>query len=353
MLNKLTIRGFKSIKELNSFELKDLNVLIGANGAGKSNFISFFKMLNSLMTGNLTKYIMDNGGMSDVLFNGSKATSKIEVESFFGIRGYRFNLELNAKNTAVVTNEALYEDSNWRELGSSYDDESKYNQPVYDEICSWIVYHFHDTCSVPPKTAPMRSYEIVEDNKFLRPDASNIAPFLLALRKNNNNSYNRIRDACRLIMPYFDDFLLTPQEFGEKVKVCLSWTAKGSDYPMQPYHLSDGSIRFICLATALLQPNPPKILIIDEPELGLHPAAIASLAELIQNTIQKTQIIIATQSSALVDYFYVEDIIVANRREGASTFERLKKGNYEAWLENYSVGELWSKNVIPGGITNG
>ncbi len=153
-------------------------------------------------------------------------------------------------------------------------------------------------------------------------------------------------------MPYFDDFLLTPQEFGEKMKVCLSWTAKGSDYPMQPYHLSDGSIRFICLATTLLQPNLPKTLIIDEPELGLHPEAMALLAEFIENTAQKTQIIIATQSPALVDYFSVEDIIVANRKEGASTFERLKKEDYEAWLEDYSVGELWSKNVISGGITN-
>jgi predicted ATPase len=150
-------------------------------------------------------------------------------------------------------------------------------------------------------------------------------------------------------MPFFDDFLLDVAEFGEKQKINLSWKQKGSDYPMQPYHLSDGSLRFICLSTALLQPNPPSTIIIDEPELGLHPAAISILAELIQNASKRTQVIVATQSPALIDNFMVEDIIVVNRKDGASTFERLEEKDFNIWLETYSVGELWSKNVISGG----
>jgi predicted ATPase len=142
------------------------------------------------------------------------------------------------------------------------------------------------------------------------------------------------------------------QQLGEAQKVKLSWQQKGSDFPMQPYHLSDGSIRFICLATALLQPDPPSTLIIDEPELGLHPEAISILAELIQDAAQRTQLIIATQSPSLLNEFAVKDIVVVNRKGGQSTFERLSRDDYSSWLESYSVGELWTKNVIPGGTTH-
>ncbi|MPM43264.1 hypothetical protein SDC9_89937 [bioreactor metagenome] len=162
-------------------------------------------------------------------------------------------------------------------------------------------------------------------------------------------AYQEIVSAIRLVMPFFDDFLLIPQESGPKSEVNISWRQKGTDYPMQPYHLSDGSIRFICLATALLQPNPPSTIIIDEPELGLHPSAIAILAEQIKIASQRTQVIIATQSPLLIDQFAVEDIIVATRKHGASSFERLKEADFSAWLEDYSVGELWTKNVIAGG----
>ena len=121
---------------------------------------------------------------------------------------------------------------------------------------------------------------------------------------------------------------------------------------MQPYHLSDGSIRFICLTVALLQPNPPATLLIDEPEIGLHPEAIRILAELIQSASKHTQVIIATHSPLLLDQFAVEDIVVVNRKDGQSTFERLSHENFNVWLEDYSVGELWAKNVIQGGTTH-
>jgi len=153
----------------------------------------------------------------------------------------------------------------------------------------------------------------------------------------------------RLVIPFFDDFRLDVQKLGEAEKVGLSWNQKGSDFPMQPYHLSDGSIRFICLATALLQPNPPSTIIIDEPELGLHPAAISILAELIQVASKRTQIIVATQSPALIDQFDIKDIVVVNRTGGASYFRRLDEKDFSVWLEDYSVGELWTKNVIAGG----
>lgn len=364
MLNRVTIRGFKSIRELEDFELCNLNVIIGANGAGKSNFIDFFRLLRTIIDGNLYEYIRDGGGISDFLYNGLKVTSQMEFETIFGIRGYRFKIKPGPRNDCFLTDEARYYErgyTGWWKLGNSEDgksllvkealsnrNNSKYSMPVYEVISSWQIYHFHDTSA----SSLMRQYEIVQDNKVFRYNASNIAPYLLRLKTRFPDDYQEIINSVRLIMPFFDDFLLDVTEFGDKPKVNLSWKQKGSDYPMQPYHLSDGSIRFICIATALLQPDPPATIIIDEPELGLHPEAIAIVAELLQHAAKKTQVIVATQSPALINYFSIDDIIVVNRRDGQSTFERLNPEDFSAWLEDYSVGELWSKNVIAGGTNH-
>ncbi len=213
-----------------------------------------------------------------------------------------------------------------------------------------MVYHFHDTSP----TAPMRRSEIVEDNQRLRNNGSNIAPFLLRLKQSESlyRYYQEVVNATRLILPFFDDFRLDVFQQGGADKVKLSWQQKGSDYPLQPYHLSDGSIRFICLATALLQPDPPSAIVIDEPELGLHPEAIRILAELITDAAQRTQVILATQSPLLIDQFAIDDIVVVNRKDGQSTFERLSEQDFSQWLEDYSVGELWTRNVIQGGTSD-
>jgi len=219
------------------------------------------------------------------------------------------------------------------------------SKPVFDAISSWTAYHVHDTSI----NAGIRNAEIVQDNARLRRDASNIAPFLLKLKKNYSAEYKDIVETVRLIAPFFDDFLLEPEFSAKKEKVNLSWRQKGSDYPMQPYHLSDGTLRFIALTTALMQPHPPSTLIIDEPELGLHPAAIDLLAELIQSASMRTQVIIVTQSPALLDKFSIEDILIAKRKDGATIFERLDEEEFSEWLNDYSIGELWRKNVISGG----
>ena len=370
-LDKITVKGFKSIKDLNEFRLGDLNVIIGANGAGKSNFVQIFRMLVAMTQRNLNQFILGRGGADNFLFNGPKVTSAINMEFEFsslnpfstGPNFYKFELTPTADEEFLISEERKYRKTTaWRSYGGPSKESRLYDMRneksmngqyngvgyfVYESIANWMVYHFHDT----GEHAPMRRSEIVEDCHKLRGDAANIAPFLLKLKHNNfvSGYYKKIVDAVRLVIPFFDDFRLDVKKLGEAEKVRLSWHQKGSDFPMQPYHLSDGAIRFICLATALLQPSPPSITIIDEPELGLHPAAIVVLAELIQAAAKQTQVIVATQSPALIDQFGIDDIIVVNRKDGASTFERLKEEDFSAWLEDYSVGELWAKNVIAGG----
>jgi predicted ATPase len=360
-LDNLTIRGFKSIRALEDFELKSLNLFIGANGAGKSNLISFFRLLHAVMEGSLNSYVIDNGGMSDLLFNGRKETESMYFETRFGNRGHRFTLKPGPKEEPNIVKEARYYamgKTQWWIMGDSFDGKSKvateadstngdaeYSRQVISAIKSWQTYHFHDTSA----TASMRHYGIIQDYRELRIDASNLATYLAYLRDKHPSSYANILDAVRLVAPFFDNFTLEPRTMGEAVKLNLSWRQKGSDYPMQPYQLSDGTIRFMALATALLQPNPPSTIIIDEPELGLHPHALAILAELIQDAATRTQLIIATQSATLLDHFGVEDIVVVKREDGGSTFRRLEQKDYDKWLESYTVGELWTKNVITGG----
>jgi len=357
-IKTIRISGFKSIRELPDFELRDLNIMIGANGAGKSNFVQIFHLLMAMAQKNPQEFIQVNGGADNFLHNGPRHTSHIEIEFGFGvmspIESYCLILTPTVNEGFVITEDhrftplATEDKTSHLSAHQSWPDARSF---VDKAISSWMVYHFHDTSA----TAPMRRSEIIEDNQLLRGNGGNIAPFLRRLRDDGklHSRYQEIVRAVRLVMPFFDDFRLDTKEFrpGEE-KVRLNWRQRGSDFPMQPYHLSDGSIRFICLATALLQPDPPSTIVIDEPELGLHPEAIAILAELIQDATERTQVVIATQSPLLLNEFALEDIIVVNRKDGQSTFERLNFNDYNEWLKEYSVGELWAKNVIAGGTNH-
>lgn len=362
-LDKLTIKGFKSIRKIKNFELKGLNVFIGGNGAGKSNFVEFFRMISSMMKKDgLKEYVAGNA--DTYLFGGPKETNVISVKMRFGENGYDFELAPTEDGFFLINNEKRYyfsrdpaRSDTTNNLGSGnfnpqlLTDKNRLgmNGPhgpswyAYNSICSWKMYHFHDTSLA----SGMRRYHDMGHNEALFMDASNIAPYLLMLKEEYHERYSEIIDAIRLVIPFFDKFILKPNK-NEKLR--LDWRQKGlKNYPMRPSQLSDGSIRFICLATALLQPQPPSTIIIDEPELGLHPAAISILAELIQDASKRTQLIIATQSPALIDHFGVDDVIAVNRKNGATTFQRLQEKDLKSWLETYSIGELWSKNVISGG----
>lgn len=164
--------------------------------------------------------------------------------------------------------------------------------------------------------------------------------------------FDRICDTVRLVAPYFDEFILNPRQQGPEEKIRLEWRQKGSAFPFQPYHFSDGTIRFICLATALLQPNPPSTIVIDEPELGLHPYALEVLAALVKEAGTRTQTILSTQSATLLNHFTPEDVVVVDRKNGESLFRRLDSASLTEWLNDYTLGDLWQKNVLDGGPTH-
>jgi predicted ATPase len=363
-IDKLTIEGFKSIRKLEDFELRPLNVLIGANGAGKSNFVSFFYLLRELIEQRFqTAVATKEGGADACLYMGPKVTQRLIGRFYFGVNGYEFELMPTADNRFVFASEvALFRGDRGTirdSLGSGHFEahlkDSKdspgrtamHGVPyyVFNAISSWVVYHFHDTSP----TAGVRRQGAINDNVVLRPDASNLAAFLFRIQSTNPALYTRIRDIVRLAAPFFDDFKLRPVPTNTEL-IQLEWTQTGSDNLFRASQLSDGTLRFICLATALLQPSLPPAALFDEPELGLHPYALTLLANLFQQSAKQyiNQLVVSTQSAPLLNEFSPEDVIVVDRVEGQSTFRRLRTEQLSEWLKEYTLGELWQKNILGG-----
>lgn len=352
-LARLSVRGFKSIAQLEDFSLGPLNVLIGANGAGKSNFISLFRMLAEMLDGRLQLFVKTEDGPDALLFGGRKRTKQLEAEFYFGQLGYRFALA-PAGDQLVFTGEIAY-NADPLEIRSSFGSgqlearlpSSRPNQFTVDvlpAIQSWRVFHFHDTSAA----APVRQAQAARDNLRLKGDASNLAPFLRMLREKHAASYSNIVATIRMVAPFFGDFV--HREHVED-RVELEWRElQDPDTPRGPRQLSDGTLRFICLATLLLQPASlqPDTIIVDEPELGLHPYALAILGSLLKQASESKQIIVSTQSTELVNQFRPEDVIVTERHDGGSVLRRLNGEQLNEWLEEYSLGELWKMNVVGG-----
>jgi predicted ATPase len=353
-LNKLKITGFKSIKSL-ELELKSLNILIGSNGVGKSNFISFFKFMKKILDKDLQLYTAKEGGANKILYFGSKNTDILSFELSLGFNRYEANLSPTRDDKFVFNDEKTFCDYSPKNFiaNNAGGLESKLprftqrpndvNTHIVNYINDWKVYHFHDTSS----TAKVKQTCNINDCNVLSSDGANISAFLRYVKENHEKSYNQIVKTIQRVAPFFQDFILEP-EINNKDTIKLKWKHKGTDEYFDANDLSDGTLRFICLTTLLLQPNLPTIILLDEPELGLHPFALQILAGMFKKISKKTQIIASTQSITLADNFGIEDIIVVNRKENHSEFERLEKEKYKDWLEEYSLGEMWQKNLIGG-----
>ncbi len=193
----------------------------------------------------------------------------------------------------------------------------------------------------------MKKSSDINDNSFLRRDGSNLAAFLYFLKEKHPGIYRNIVDTIRLVAPFFDDFTLAPSRLNND-QIMLEWKQVGTDAYFNASSLSDGTLRFMCLTTLLLQPDPPSTIIIDEPELGLHPYAISILSEMMKAASKRTQVIVSTQSVTLVNHFNPEDIVVVEMQNNETSMRRLEKDKLEEWMQDYSIGELWEKNVFGG-----
>jgi predicted ATPase len=360
MIKRIYIQNYKSIREID-LKLTPINVLIGSNGVGKSNFIGFFKLLNNLYEKNLQNYVAKQAGADNILHFGLKNSTFLKCEIQFGEKDdtrnrYIFNLVPNEYGSLIIDSETVgFHENNMHWKDSTYQTNDKEVRSLTDfqgyryeytraYFNSFQIYHFHDTSN----TSKIKQKGNINDNKKLREDGSNLAAFLYFLQEKHPKYFAKIETSIKSIAPYFKNFDLAPDRINPNI-ISLEWKENGyPDMYLNASHFSDGTLRFIALATLLLQPELPKTIIIDEPELGLHPFAINKLAALIQKASAQSQVIISTQSVNLIDNFEPEDIITVDRKENQSVFERQSSENLKDWLENYTMSDLWNKNVIGG-----
>lgn len=364
-LTKITIKGFKSIafdKPI-TLDIGSTNILLGANGAGKSNIISFFKMIGYMMNESLQQFIAQSGTNQKFLYYGSKKTPTLTAEIRFDGKDsydiYRFSLTNAVQDRLIISSEEIeWKNSRTtspisKQLISNFSESALNHLRSKDSACKIVwdilagckVYQFNDSSAL----SPMRQASTVESAHYLQSEANNLASFLLYLKNGYTESYERIVSYVREVVPQFKEFYLEP----ERGYVSLKWVdTSANDYVLSSDQFSDGSIRFIALATLLLQPEKtmPRVIIIDEPELGLHPYAIDQLIEMIKDASLHAQIIVATQSPALIDGFDASDVTVIERDEEhqCTVAKKLNGQDYSEWLNEYSLSELWNKNVIGG-----
>lgn len=350
-LDYISIKGFKSIASIENLPLRAVNVLIGPNGSGKSNFIAAFDFLHAIREGKLRDYVKKAGGAEKLLHFGSKVTREMCFELSF-VRGkyelklrptaddvlYEYEEEVNPGNGSADYNAAVTtpeEETKW--------DESR--KVLLDRLLGWRIYHFHDTSF----SSLMRKTARVDDNRFLRPDGANLPAFLYYLREKHQESYSLIVRTVQRVTPFFDDFRLEPLRLRPD-DIKLEWRHKKQDQYFDASSLSDGTLRFIALTTLFLQPEQyrPSVILVDEPELGLHPYALEMLAALVRQASVKTQVVVSTQSSLLLDHFEPNDVLVANRVNDGTELTRLESPQLAKWLEDYSLGQLWEKNEFGG-----
>ena len=341
MITELVIENFKSIKKI-EIELKNINILIGSNGAGKSNFISFFKLLNAITQKKLQYYVGEESGANNILHYGLKYSEylkgKIILEEARIPWYYEFKLIPNSEGNLFVAEE-----------GNSFEKTNDLSMPRRFEnntaISEYKVYHFHDTS----KTARVKQSFNLYDNENLYEDARNLASFLYKLKETNGIALKKIEKTIKLIAPYFGEFILKPNPLNPE-EIRLAWKEKNNeDMIFNASHFSDGTLRMICLITLFMQPTPPQVIILDEPELGLHPFALTILSDLIKKVADSgIQVIISTQSVPLIDKFSIDDIIVVEKGNSGSEFKRLHEEELKEWLEDYTIGELWEKNLLGG-----
>jgi len=318
-------------------------------------------MLGQMMDSNLglQNYVAKQPGRAEaLLFKGSAVTEGFSAELVFGLNTYSFLLCSADDGTLFFGSENVFfngpkhgpqnypqgvahSESSLLASDLPIDEFSSAEKFTFEALKDLRVYHFHNTSA----RAPVMLSTNAVGARELHGDAGNIADVLLTMRDHAGDYYKRIVSHIQQVAPFFGDFVLK-KDPNEQVR--LLWKEKGNETVYFPSQLSDGTIRFICLATLLLQPEPPSTIIIDEPELGLHPHAIMVLAGMLRLAEQRCQLIVSTQSAALIDYLEMDELLVVDRKDGASVITQPDANEFKDWLEDYSLSEIWNKNLMGG-----
>ena len=369
-LDTFRVEGFRSIRDA-TLELRDgVTLLIGANGAGKSNVIGAMELLGRVVDNSFSEELLRMGGVRAQLHASptgddaeticlsvaSKPRGSVPHGGDRFVNRYSVCLQASdddaplIRETTGIHNIDKYDKAYETSYGLSARSVIRRRAEESDGITAAThiaamaggvrVFHVDDTS--PQAPALQRADEA--DDLTLHDDAANLAPVLLRLKKHDRPRYDRIVRSVRVVAPFFDDFVLQP--LGGHVQ--LRWRQIGMDRVFHGRFLSSGTLRFISLATLLLQDSMPGVVVLDEPELGLHPVAISQLAELLTAAAEHVQVVAATQSVPLLSCFAVDDVVLVDRTGGTTTLAAPPVEALDAWLDEYTTGELWEMNLLGG-----
>lgn len=341
------IREFCSIKE-QTVRLGRMNVLVGSNGAGKSNFFSAFTLLSEILKGNLGAYSAQQG-LDALLYRDIGETQHISMEFIFGNdTGYGFELAPTDGGRLTFEKEYCSNGGAQTPILEERHAESVWVSAETDQMAlcpalredRWYIYRFGGASL---EVCATRGQDI-GNNVRLQGDAGNLAAFLYCLKRDFQESYMRIVEMVQMVASYFEDFYLEPELPGTE-KIRLRWREKGRNGIWSGALLSEAALRFISLTTLLMRPD---VIILEEPEAGIHPFAVNIVSELVRKASFTSQVMLSTQSPELLDNFEPEDILVTNREGNGTRLSRLDVQELTPWLESYSFGELWKKNLFGG-----
>ena len=370
MIESVRIKGFRSLADVEISSLPSATAFIGANGSGKSNIMRFFEMLSwMLRSRQLGEFIARQGGADDQLFRGNRVTPRMEAEiainTSSGRNEYGFKLSYAHPDRLFFSEEAFRfsrhgfpTEAPWQSLDSGHPEAkiieaaqssgypyANLNSTTASVIVNLLrncsVFQFHDTSDA---SAIKNTWQVSEGHR-LRSNGGNLAAVLYRLEHQDIRRYELICRQIGRILPGFDSFALE-EDYG---RVLLRWRAKWSDKIFGAHLTSDGSLRFFALVTLLNLPPEmlPDVILLDEPELGLHPAAVAIIGGMVRSLSSEKQVIIATQSPLLIDSFNLDEIYVLDLEEGQTKCRQLSAADYEVWLEdNFTPGDLWRKNLF-------
>ena len=369
-IERLHVRGFRSLADVELCPTAGANVLIGANGSGKSNFVHFFNMLSwMLKSRRLAEFVSREGGADDQLHGGSDTTPRLDAEIAIrtktGRNDYRFSLVYAHPDQLLFSDEAyrcsrddFESEAVWNLLGAGHRESQivsagqgydgglaasrKTALTVTSLVRNCAAYQFHNAGSA----SNFKKAWDAGDHAYLRTDGGNLAAILYWLEHEDLDRYELICHHIRRVLPGFDCFQIEEQ-YG---RVALRWRSRLSDQTYGAHLTSDSSLRFFALATLLNLPGEmlPGVMVLDEPGLGLHPKAVTLVADMIRAIGEDREVILATQSPLLVDAFDLDEVFVLELRDGRTELTSPNSEQLQTWLDEFSVGELWQKNLLGG-----
>lgn len=387
MIKSIKFKNFFSFQR-QKINLQGLNVFVGINGVGKSNFIKSLQVLKAVIVENALPDLIINqwGGVDAIHFLGRKG-GPIEIEYeldpvVLSQYGYRFqeavyyNIRFSkvASSENYVISERFFTQTGFfymeMERGNGFVREGVSNQmekvqytldranesvltqlvdknsyiQIYalrEAIKDIAIYNYFDTTI----TSPIRKPAPATSSIRLFSDGSNLPKLLNNIKINHKSSIQRIRESLNSINPNFVDFDFNPM--GSGLEMLLE--EKGLEKSVHVTHISDGTLRYLCLLSILHNPNRGKLICIDEPEVGLHPDMVTELMSAIQETAEDTQYIISTHSELLLNQLPVENVIVFEKDENNATIvNEFTDTAFVEWASQYSTGRLWRNGDLGG-----